>query len=126
MNAPRVSGPSAQVLVCDVKERLVRHAESGCRIEVAGVRVKQGGTTRGKPPPFYCAGRWLTSGRQITDLLRLVRKGEFEPPRYCYRQPLKLVRLPVPPLPQVERTYYFGVVGCCCGTGADGGAGAGA
>src|SRR5262245_18896689 len=34
---------------------------------------------------------------------RVVRKGGFEPPRYCYRQPLKLVRLPVPPLPQVVR-----------------------
>src|SRR5437763_16211932 len=32
---------------------------------------------------------------------RLVRKGGLEPPRYCYRQPLKLVRLPIPPLPQV-------------------------
>jgi hypothetical protein len=31
----------------------------------------------------------------------LVRKGGFEPPRSCERQPLKLVRLPVPPLPQV-------------------------
>ena len=30
---------------------------------------------------------------------RLVRKRGFEPLRYCYRQPLKLVRLPVPPLP---------------------------
>ena len=30
---------------------------------------------------------------------KVVRKGGFEPPRYCYRQPLKLVRLPVPPLP---------------------------
>src|SRR5947207_15885055 len=34
----------------------------------------------------------------------LVRKGGFEPPRSCERQPLKLVRLPVPPLPhEVER-----------------------
>jgi hypothetical protein len=31
---------------------------------------------------------------------RMVRKGGFEPPRSCERQPLKLVRLPVPPLPQ--------------------------
>src|ERR1700758_5586950 len=31
----------------------------------------------------------------------LVRSSGFEPPRYCYRQPLKLVRLPVPPLPHV-------------------------
>src|SRR5262245_10489185 len=30
----------------------------------------------------------------------LVRKGGLEPPRYCYRQPLKLVRLPIPPLPR--------------------------
>src|SRR5947207_1246649 len=32
---------------------------------------------------------------------RLVRKRGFEPLRYCYRQPLKLVRLPVSPLPRV-------------------------
>ena len=31
-------------------------------------------------------------------LSRMVRKGGFEPPRSCERQPLKLVRLPVPPL----------------------------
>jgi hypothetical protein len=30
---------------------------------------------------------------------RMVRSSGFEPPRYCYRQPLKLVRLPVPPRP---------------------------
>ena len=30
----------------------------------------------------------------------VVRKGGLEPPRYCYRQPLKLVRLPIPPLPR--------------------------
>jgi hypothetical protein len=35
--------------------------------------------------------------RRFSDL-RLVRKGGFEPPRSCERQPLKLVRLPVPPL----------------------------
>ena len=41
----------------------------------------------------------------FADLLRLekklVRPSGFEPPRYCYRQPLKLVRLPVPPRPHV-------------------------
>jgi hypothetical protein len=31
----------------------------------------------------------------------LVRPSGFEPPRYCYRQPLKLVRLPVPPRPHI-------------------------
>ena len=35
---------------------------------------------------------------------RMVRKGGFEPPRSCERQPLKLVRLPVPPLPRGENT----------------------
>src|SRR5687768_7471716 len=31
---------------------------------------------------------------------RVVRKTGFEPARSCDRQPLKLVRLPVPPLPR--------------------------
>src|SRR5579875_1437177 len=31
---------------------------------------------------------------------RMVRKGGLEPPRSCERQPLKLVRLPIPPLPR--------------------------
>src|SRR5689334_7022758 len=39
----------------------------------------------------------------------LVRKRGLEPPRYCYRQPLKLVRLPIPPLPRggwkTDRVY---------------------
>ena len=34
----------------------------------------------------------------------LVRKRGFEPLRSCDRQPLKLVRLPVPPLPQLRGT----------------------
>jgi hypothetical protein len=38
--------------------------------------------------------------------LVLVRKGGFEPPRYCYRQPLKLVRLPVPPLPRGSTSSF--------------------
>src|SRR5438094_7469924 len=32
----------------------------------------------------------------------MVRKGGLEPPRSCDRQPLKLVRLPIPPLPHIE------------------------
>ena len=31
-----------------------------------------------------------------------MRQRGLEPPRYCYRQPLKLVRLPVPPLPHMS------------------------
>ena len=57
-----------------------------------------------------------------------MRKGGLEPPRYCYRQPLKLVRLPIPPLPQVVAASgdagYFGVVGA--GAGVTGATGAGA
>ena len=65
----------------------------------------------------------------------LVRKGGFEPPRPCGRQPLKLVRLPVPPLPlrrgtrdsdpirpaASSTTDQFGIccriAGCRCGAG---------
>jgi hypothetical protein len=49
---------------------------------------------------------WTTSGsaqenpKKSWRILILVRKRGFEPLRYCYRQPLKLVRLPVPPLPR--------------------------
>ncbi len=31
----------------------------------------------------------------------------FEPSRYCYRQPLKLVRLPVPPPPQKKTNRHL-------------------
>ena len=50
--------------------------------------------------------RWTTGGRERSNsrlfccFSRLVRKGGLEPPRSCERQPLKLVRLPIPPLPQ--------------------------
>src|SRR6187551_1301265 len=78
---------------------------------------------RGKDPrPFH-----LIEDNPI----RLVRKGGLKPPRYCYRQPLKLVRLPIPPLPRggptgmpstvVQakedpqlRTCYFADAGSCC------------
>jgi hypothetical protein len=39
----------------------------------------------------------------------MVRSSGFEPPRYCYRQPLKLVRLPVPPRPHRGNLRY-----CSC------------
>ena len=35
-----------------------------------------------------------------TEIKELVRWKGLEPSRYCYRQPLKLVRLPIPPPPQ--------------------------
>ena len=31
----------------------------------------------------------------------------FEPSRYCYRQPLKLVRLPVPPPPHKTQSLLL-------------------
>ena len=49
----------------------------------------------------------------------MVRKGGLEPPRYCYRQPLKLVRLPVPPLPR--GCYRAGAAGVFCAGGGDAG-----
>jgi hypothetical protein len=36
----------------------------------------------------------------------MVRSSGFEPPRYCYRQPLKLVRLPVPPRPHRGKRFH--------------------
>src|SRR5580704_10137615 len=54
-------------------------------------------------PLIRCSGhtptpqikRWVKKG-----VKKMVRSSGFEPPRYCYRQPLKLVRLPVPPRPR--------------------------
>jgi hypothetical protein len=44
--------------------------------------------------------RRISAGSSLyADLQKVVRSSGFEPPRYCYRQPLKLVRLPVPPRP---------------------------
>ena len=37
----------------------------------------------------------------------MVRKGGLEPPRSCDRQPLKLVRLPIPPLPHIEPVVSY-------------------
>ena len=36
-----------------------------------------------------------------------MRKERFELSRYCYRQPLKLVRLPVPPLSRMEGGFHL-------------------
>ena len=87
----------------------------------------RGGT--GPPSPRL---RWATFA--YIHERRLVRKGGFEPPRSCERQPLKLVRLPVPPLPRGGelRTRYFGCAGagvagvCCAGALCAGVVGAGA
>ena len=41
---------------------------------------------------------------------KLVRQRGLEPPRYCYRQPLKLVRLPIPPLPHKDAKFILAAV----------------
>ena len=51
----------------------------------------------------------------------LVRSSGFEPPRYCYRQPLKLVRLPVPPRPLVPLQLTSSEVRLFCETPIIGG-----
>ncbi len=38
-------------------------------------------------------------------IVKLVRKRGLEPPRDCSRQPLKLVRLPIPPFPRQEPEF---------------------
>ena len=43
---------------------------------------------------------WPATSEEAKRPSRVVRKGRFELPRSCERQPLKLVRLPVPPLPR--------------------------
>ena len=45
---------------------------------------------------------WPATSEGAKRLSRVVRKKGFEPSRSCERQPLKLVRLPVPPLPHSE------------------------
>src|ERR687897_225663 len=65
----------------------------------------------------------------------MVRKRGLEPPRSCERQPLKLVRLPIPPLPQrgvrpgqirLDAIRRYGVLFAGVGAGAAGCGGAGA
>ena len=79
----------------------------------------------------------MKKGQQMLALLYLVRKRGFEPRWYCYRQPLKLVRLPVPPLPRgrggqglrpcVTRLRYLpaGAAGAGAGVGNADGVGGG-
>src|SRR6516225_5479926 len=55
--------------------------------------------------------RPLRASHDVLRIQGLVRKGGFEPPRSCERQPLKLVRLPVPPLPQPYFCVPVGAVG---------------
>ena len=52
--------------------------------------------------PWGTAGLGARETRMYRSVnrIKLVRWKGFEPSRYCYRQPLKLVRLPVPPPPQ--------------------------
>src|SRR5580692_6471178 len=53
------------------------------------------------PEILVLLGKAMTLARLLHIRKKMVRSSGFEPPRYCYRQPLKLVRLPVPPRPHV-------------------------
>ena len=53
------------------------------------------------PPPRRFATLWWATFACDRER-RLVRKKGLEPSRPCGRQPLKLVRLPIPPLPHFE------------------------
>src|SRR5689334_3846377 len=72
--------PRVSVLILSRALRRLRRPR-GATARRLSERREPGGV-QGTPPIQY----WL------------VRKGGLEPPRYCYRQPLKLVRLPIPPL----------------------------
>jgi hypothetical protein len=51
---------------------------------------------------------WAGKNEDVRKQKKLVRWKGFEPSRYCYRQPLKLVRLPVPPPPQNQSVASVG------------------
>src|SRR5262249_21498962 len=59
-----------------------------------------GREARGEPSRARLVGQPRGGGRGGGGGRWVVRQRGFEPPRGCPRQPLKLVRLPVPPLPQ--------------------------
>src|SRR5690242_16551524 len=56
--------------------------------------------TRMRLGQHFTDPRWTSRCRRCPGVKVRLRKGGFEPPRSCERQPLKLVRLPVPPLPR--------------------------
>ncbi|SRR6266849_223578 len=68
--------------------RVARHAK---RTSCGSLRATQCGERKAGP---------------TFEIEKLVRQRGLEPPRYCYRQPLKLVRLPVPPLPHKGNASY--------------------
>src|SRR5262249_53264432 len=82
------------------KKQRTFHGSITCgKVQKRGTGRTGGNTTsRGK---FCYAGNTRQENTQLIRKIRgsLVRSSGFEPPRYCYRQPLKLVRLPVPPRP---------------------------
>ena len=57
------------------------------------------------------------SPKAVCQASRMVRKGGFEPPRSCDRQPLKLVRLPFRHFRVARVETYPGCCGGCAGGG---------
>ena len=89
---PSPSGPAnaSYRRACGIDRRRSFHRENGC---ISHKQVAQ----------MLERAAWAPTGSARKPLnLKVVRKGGLEPPRYCYRQPLKLVRLPIPPLPRVR------------------------
>ena len=76
----------------------LRTARCNTRHRPFGSQGKRGCLCYSKQKPRYSRPGLSFSVEICVDRI-LVRSSGFEPPRYCYRQPLKLVRLPVPPRP---------------------------
>ena len=102
-------------------------------IVVRSFRAKRGQPIRERERRSATVCSFLAGFTEVPEESRgrlLVRQKGFEPSRYCYRQPLKLVRLPVPPLPRTryratndENDYFGGCCGVVVPAGAGGAAG---
>jgi hypothetical protein len=97
-----VGGASARRMVVDALGEIV------CETDVVGTVDAEehvGTPTHRKNKRSALRLASLAQGK-ISSSEILVRPSGFEPPRYCYRQPLKLVRLPVPPRPHKSEEHY--------------------
>src|SRR5277367_5122721 len=81
------------------------------------VMAQERGATKAKAPALSGSRAFLFSVEMYVDRI-LVRSSGFEPPRYCYRQPLKLVRLPVPPRPRTHTSIAQYQLSACFTSGS--------
>ena len=100
-----IGRPSRQIP--HLRQRFARNSTNEReQLNLGNSRKSGSGERRGVSPT--CQGR-ASGAKSLANRIRRrqkrpkpcrkreVRARGFEPPRYCYRQPLKLVRLPVPP-----------------------------